>query len=63
MRAGAVTGRFAVLETRRGVRVLVVSVEELAEMKKHGKLIVHAEENVFEQTLDRVLHRLKADFS
>lgn len=48
---------------RRGVRVLVVSVEELAEMKKHGKLIVHAEENVFEQTLDRVLHRLKADFS
>lgn len=48
---------------RRGVRVLVVSVEELAEMKKHGKLIVHAEENVFEQTLDRVLQRLKADFS
>ena len=48
---------------RRGVRVLVVSVEELAQMKKQGKLIIHAEENVFEQTLDRVLHRLKADFS
>ncbi|HWS41213.1 MAG TPA: DUF1631 family protein [Arenimonas sp.] len=48
---------------RRGVRVLVVSVEELAEMKKQGKLIVHEQESVFEQTLDRVLNRLKTDFA
>jgi hypothetical protein len=47
---------------RRGVRVLVVSVEELAQMKKQGKLIVHAQDNVFEQTMDRVLDRLKTDF-
>lgn len=47
---------------RRGVRVLVVSVEELAQMKKQGKLIVHVQESVFEQTMDRVLNRLKADF-
>lgn len=47
---------------RRGVRVLVVSVEELAQMKKQGKLIVHAQDNVFEQTMDRVLDRLKSDF-
>lgn len=47
---------------RRGVRVLVVSVEELAQMKKQGKLIVHVQESVFEQTMDRVLDRLKADF-
>jgi hypothetical protein len=48
---------------RRGVRVLVVSVEELAQMKKQGKLIVHAQDNVFEQTMDRVLNRLKTDFA
>jgi hypothetical protein len=48
---------------RRGVRVLVVSVEELAKMKKQGELIIYAEENVFEQTLNRVLYRLKVDFS
>ncbi len=47
---------------RRGVRVLVVSVEELAQMKKQGKLIIHAEDNIFEQTMDRVLNRLKTDF-
>lgn len=47
---------------RRGVRVLVVSVEELAQMKKQGKLIVHAQDSVFEQTMDRVLNRLKTDF-
>ena len=48
---------------RRGVRVLVVSVEELAQMKKQGKLIIHEQESVFEQTLDRVLNRLKTDFA
>lgn len=48
---------------RRGVRILVVSVEELAQMKKQGKLIVHAQDNVFEQTMDRVLNRLKTDFA
>jgi hypothetical protein len=48
---------------RRGVRVLVVSVEELAQMKKQGKLIVHAQDNVFEQTMDRVLDRLKTDYA
>jgi hypothetical protein len=48
---------------RRGVRVLVVSVEELAQMKKQGKLIVHEQDSVFEQTLDRVLNRLKTDFA
>ena len=47
---------------RRGVRVLVVSVEELAQMKKQGKLIVHSQDNVFEQTMGRVLDRLKSDF-
>jgi hypothetical protein len=45
---------------RRGVRALVVSVEELAQMKKQGKLIVHAQDNVFEQSMDRVLSRLKS---
>jgi hypothetical protein len=48
---------------RRGVRVLVVSVEELAQMKKQGKLIIHAQDNVFEQSMDRVLDRLKTDFA
>jgi hypothetical protein len=48
---------------RRGVRVLVVSVEELAQMKKQAKLIVHDKENVFDQTLDRVLDRLKSDLA
>lgn len=48
---------------RRGVRVLVVSVEELAQMKKQSKLIVHDKENVFDQSLDRVLDRLKSDLA
>ena len=46
---------------RRGVRVLVASVEELAAMKKEGKLITHLQENVFDQALESVMGRLKND--
>jgi len=46
---------------RRGVRVLVASVEELAAMKKEGKLITHLQENVFDQALQSVMGRLKND--
>ena len=43
------------------VRVLVASVEELAAMKKEGKLITHLQENVFDQALESVMGRLKND--
>jgi hypothetical protein len=46
---------------RRGVRVLVGSIEELAAMKKAGKLVVHAQENTFDQALHSVMGRLKND--
>ncbi|KFN43347.1 DUF1631 family protein [Arenimonas oryziterrae] len=46
---------------RRGVRVLVASVEELAAMKKQGKLAVREQEQVFDQALHRVMGRLQSD--
>lgn len=46
---------------RRGVRVLVASVEELAAMKKQGKLAVRAHDQVFDQALHRVMGRLQID--
>ena len=46
---------------RRGVRVLVASVEELAAMKQEGKLLVREQENVFDQVLHRVMGKLKND--
>jgi hypothetical protein len=44
---------------RRGVRVLVASVEELAAMKQEGNLLVREQENVFDQVLHRVMDKLK----
>lgn len=46
---------------RRGVRVLVASVEELAAMKKQGRLAVREQEQVFDQALHRVMGRLQSD--
>lgn len=46
---------------RRGVRVLVASLEELAVMKKQGKLIVREQENLFDQAMQSVLGRLKTE--
>lgn len=46
---------------RRGVRVLVASIEELAAMKKEGKLAVRAHDQVFDQALHRVMGRLQTD--
>lgn len=46
---------------RRGVRVLVASVEELAAMKKEGKLALRAHDQVFDQALHRVMGRLQND--
>ena len=48
---------------RRGVRVLVASVEELAAMKQEGNLLVREQENVFDQVLHRVMGRLKTDLA
>jgi len=48
---------------RRGVRVLVASLEELAVMKKQGKLIVREQENLFDQAMQSVLGRLKTEAS
>lgn len=46
---------------RRGVRVLVASLEELAVMKKHGKLVVREQENLFDQAMQSVIGRLKTE--
>jgi len=46
---------------RRGVRVLVASLEELAAMKKQGKLIVREQENLFDQAMQSVMGRLKTE--
>ena len=46
---------------RRGVRVLVASLEELAVMKKQGNLIVREQENLFDQAMQSVLGRLKTE--
>lgn len=44
---------------RRGVRVLVASVEELAAMKLEGNLLVREQEGVFDQVLHRVMGKLR----
>ena len=46
---------------RRGVRVLVASVEELAAMKQAGNLLVREQEQVFDQVLHRVMGKLRED--
>jgi hypothetical protein len=46
---------------RRGVRVLVASIEELAALKKQNKLALREQEQVFDQALHRVMGRLKSD--
>lgn len=46
---------------RRGVRILVASIEELAAMKKQGKLVLREQEHVFDQALHRVMGRLQND--
>jgi len=46
---------------RRGVRVLVASVEELAAMKKIGRLAVREQDQVFDQAMHRVMGRLQSD--
>ena len=46
---------------RRGVRILVASVEELAAMKKQGNLVLREQEQVFDQVLHRVMGRLQND--
>ncbi|HNV84501.1 MAG TPA: DUF1631 family protein [Arenimonas sp.] len=48
---------------RRGVRVLVASLEELAAMKKQGKLVVREQENLFDQAMQSVMGRLKTEAS
>jgi hypothetical protein len=46
---------------RRGVRVLVASIEELAALKKQSKLALREQEQVFDQALHRVMGRLRSD--
>ena len=46
---------------RRGVRILVASIEELAAMKKKGQLVLRAQEQVFDQVMHRVMGRLQTD--
>jgi hypothetical protein len=46
---------------RRGVRILVASLEELAAMKKLGTLALREQEQVFDQVLHRVMDRLQND--
>jgi hypothetical protein len=46
---------------RRGVRILVASVEELAAMKKQGHLVLREQEHVFDQAMHGVMGRLQND--
>ena len=46
---------------RRGVRILVASVEELAAMMKLGNLVLREQDQVFDQVLHRVMDRLQND--
>lgn len=48
---------------RRGVRILVASAEELASMKKQGKLVLREQAQVFDQALHRVMGRLQGDIA
>ncbi len=46
---------------RRGVRILVASLEELAAMKKAGNLVLREQDQVFDQVMHRVMDRLQND--
>ena len=46
---------------RRGVRILVASIEELAAMKKLGNLVLREQEHVFDQAMHRIMGRLQND--
>ena len=46
---------------RRGVRILVASVEELAAMKKQSKLTLRHQDQVFDQALHRVMGKLQSE--
>jgi hypothetical protein len=46
---------------RRGVRILVASVEELAAMKKQSKLALRHQDQVFDQALHRVMGKLQSE--
>ena len=46
---------------RRGVRILVASVEELAAMKKQSKLTLRQQDQVFDQALHRVMGKLQSE--
>lgn len=46
---------------RRGVRILVASVEELAAMMKLGNFVLREQDQVFDQVLHRVMDRLQND--
>ncbi len=46
---------------RRGVRILVASAEELAAMKKQGKLTLREQDNAFDDAMQRMLGRLRSD--
>jgi hypothetical protein len=48
------------LVNRRGIRVLVASVEELAVMAKLGKVALREGENAFEDAMHQVVGRLKS---
>jgi hypothetical protein len=48
---------------RRGVRVLVASLEELGALKKSGKLVIHDQENLFDQAMQSVMGRLKTEIN
>lgn len=45
---------------RRGVRVLVASVEEVAQMRSEGKLVLRDSDEVFDQAMNRVIDRLQS---
>ena len=46
---------------RRGVRILVASIEELAAMKKQSKLTLRHQDQVFDQALHRVMGKLQSE--
>ena len=46
---------------RRGVRILVASIEELAAMKKAGRLLLREQDNAFDDAMHRMLDKLQAE--
>jgi hypothetical protein len=51
------TSRF-LLVSRRGLRLLVASAEELAVLSKEGRLVVGSERTAFDEAMRRVRERL-----